>query len=203
MTGVHRFNERKTSTLVSILVSIPFTFITVLVRLSALSVIIAFMPQKYTLFLLLGIFSSLLVLNMIFTDYKDMCPRQNPHGDVGTMLDCCVDKKCSHLFGYLPRLMLKAVADILVPLGYNNDTQLGHNPSRGSWLILTNYMIMMTGLGLGLWYSILHHVPNTYHGLNMAKNGLKVEIPDTNLILRTEYGMDIKVCYIFVSMLLI
>jgi hypothetical protein len=193
VTGIHRYNERQTSTLVSVLVSIPFTFITVLVRLLALSVIIAFLPQRSVMLLLLGIFCSLLVSNIIHHDLKEDCARQNPQGDVVNLLDCCIGRKCSLLLSCLPILMVKAVVDILVPLGYNKDTKLGQKSSRGSLLIFTNYVIVMVGLGLSLGFSILHHVPNTYHGLNMAKNGLKVEIPDTNLVLRTEYGMDIKV----------
>ena len=60
-------------------------------------------------------------------------------------------------------------------------------------MILTNYVIVMVGLGLGLGFSLLHHVPNTYNGLDMAKIGVNLEIPETNLVLRTASGMDIKV----------
>ena len=58
-------------------------------------------------------------------------------------------------------------------------------------MILTNYVIVMVGLGLGLGFSLLHHVPNTYNGLDMAKIGVKLEIPETNL--KTSSGMEIKV----------
>ena len=173
--------------LMSVLVSFPFTFVTLLVRITSFSVIIAFMPKQYTLLLMLGLFTFLLVVNIIFIDFE-ACSRQNSQGDVSTMLDCCIGRKCSLVFSCLPRLLLKAIADILIPLGYNNGVK-----SRGSWLIFFNYLIVMGGIGLSLWHSIVHHIPNTYNGLNMAKNGLKVEIPDTNLVLRTEYGMDIKV----------
>ena len=185
--GAHRYNEGKTNMLMTVLVTFPFTLVTLLVRLLAFSVIIAFMPQQYTLLLLLGLFTSLLVVNIIFIDFES-CSHQDSQGDMSTMLDCCIGRKCSLVFSCLPRLLLKAVADILIPVGYNKNTN-----SRGSWLIFFNYLIVMGGIGLSLWHSIDHHIPNTYNGLNMAENGLRVEIPDTNLVLKTEYGMDIKV----------
>ena len=193
VTGVHRYNERQTSTLVSVLVSIPFTIITIVARLAVLSVIIAFYPQRSTMLLLLGIFCSLLVSNILFLDFNKDFTFPNPQQDTPNRVNCCIGRKCSALFTCLPRLLVKTVADILIPLGYNNDRQLGQRPTRGSWLILTNYLIVMAGLGIGLGFSILHHVPNTYNGLDMAKIGVNLEIPETNLVLRTASGMDIKV----------
>ena len=64
---------------------------------------------------------------------------------------------------------------------------------RGSLQIIGNYALTMTCLGVGLATAILHHVPNTYHGIEITKMGMLVEIPETNVVLRTGSGMDIQV----------
>ena len=144
--GVHRYNERQTSTLVSLLVSILFTIITVLLRLSVVSVIIAIYPQRSTMLLFLGIYCLLLVSNIIFHDFKNDCTHQHSQPDVLNRPDCFIHRQCSTLFTCLPRLLMKPVCDILILLG-----------------------------------------------LGMAKIGVKLEIPETNLVLKTFSGMDIKV----------
>ena len=184
VTGIHRYNERQTSALMSVLVSIPFTVISVLVRLLALSIIIVFCPQSETMLLLLSILCSIFLSNTV-QHFKKDCIRPCAHENEGC--------KLSAFLHCLPRLVLRSVADILMPLGYNSDIQLGQRSLRGSWLILSNYVIVMVGLGISLGLTILHHVPNTYDGIDIANSGVKLEIPDTDLILRTASGINIKV----------
>ena len=48
---------------------------------------------------------------------------------------------------------------------------------RGGALLLANYLLVMAGLGAGLALSLLHRVPNTYQGLEMASIGVQVDAP--------------------------
>ena len=109
------------------------------------------------------------------------------------MRECCASANCSFLLFKLPGLLLKAIVNIFLPLGCSSDPQLCQGPIRGSLQILGNYGLTMTWLGVGLALAILHHIPNTYHGLEMAKMGMLVEIPETNVVLKTGSGMDIQV----------
>jgi len=192
VTGVHRYNERRTSTLLSILVTIPFTLITLTTRTAAVSVILAFHPAKWSLILFSILASVLLIFNLLCQANltKD---KQKKIEDESAMVDCWSNKKCSFFLHKVPRLFMKASADIFVPLGYDNDSQLGQGAVRGSWQIVLNYLIVMTSLGVGLATAVLYYVPNTYQGLEMTKMGMQVEIPETSVILRTGSGMDIEV----------
>jgi len=51
----------------------------------------------------------------------------------------------------------------------------------------------MAGLGAGLALSLLHRVPNTYQGLEMASIGVQLEVPETEVLVKSMSGMDIKV----------
>ena len=68
----------------------------------------------------------------------------------------------------------RAAASILHPLGYTGDPNLGQGRVRGGALLLANYLVVMAGLGAGLALSLLHRVPNTYQGLEMASIGVQV-----------------------------
>ena len=186
VTAFHRFNERRTSTLLSILVTIPFTIITVLVRILGVAVILAFHPLQWSLLLLAGLSLSLLLLNLACQSNLIEHPPSKDK-DEG-MAECCASASCSFL-----SLLLKAIVNIFLPLGYSSDPQLCQGPIRGSLQILGNYGLTMSWLGVGLALAILHHIPNTYHGLEMAKMGMLVEIPETNVVLKTGSGMDIQV----------
>ena len=69
----------------------------------------------------------------------------------------------------------RAAASILHPLGYTGDPNLGQGRVRGGALLLANYLVVMAGLGAGLALSLLHRVPNTYQGLEMASIGVQVD----------------------------
>ena len=71
-------------------------------------------------------------------------------------------------------LSIRAAASILHPLGYTGDPNLGQGRVRGGALLLANYLVVMAGLGAGLALSLLHRVPNTYQGLEMASIGVQV-----------------------------
>ena len=78
-------------------------------------------------------------------------------------------------------------------MGYNNDGGVDQSRVRGGLLVILNYILVMTGLGLGLATTVLYYVPNNYHGLVMGGMNLKVDIPETQVILRTGSGLDLKV----------
>ena len=126
-------------------------------------------------------------------DFNTTQGHQASELDLLNMWDCCVSHRCYFLLSCIPKLALKSIADVIHPLGYMLYTNIDGKHWKALLMILSNYVIVMMGLTGGLWYSVLHYIPTTYQGLNMAQNGLKVEIPDTDLVLRTEYGMKIKV----------
>ena len=152
VTAFHRFNERRTSTLLSILVTIPFTIITVLVRILGVAVILAFHPLQWSLLLLAGLSLSLLLLYLACQSNLIEHPPSKDK-DEG-MAECCASVSCSFL-----SLLLKAIVNIFLPLGYSSDAQLCQGPIRGSLQILGNYGLTMTWLGVGLALAILHHIP--------------------------------------------
>ena len=69
---------------------------------------------------------------------------------------------------------------------------MDQTPVRGGALIFLNYVVVMLGLSAGLATTVLYYAPNNYHGLVMKPMNLKVDIPETHVILRTGSGVDLK-----------
>ena len=136
VTAFHRFNERRTSTLLSILVTIPFTIITVFVRILGVAVILAFHPLQWSLLLLAGLILSLLVLNLACQSNLIEYPPSKDK-DEG-MAECCASASCSFILFKLPCLLLKAIVNIFLPLGYSSQT----------WKL---WWILGTGFPVGFW----------------------------------------------------
>ena len=84
---------------------------------------------------------------------------------------------CLRIFDRFFSIFNRAAASILHPLGYTSDPVLGQVRVRGGALLLANYLLVMAGLGAGLALSLLHRVPNTYQGLEMASIGVQVDAP--------------------------
>ena len=93
----------------------------------------------------------------------------------------------------IPKVALKAVAEILIPLGYQEDNQLELQKVRGKTLIGLNYVVVKVGLLLGVSTAILHHMPSTVLGLKMKQMEMSVEIPQTGLRLKSWSGVQIQV----------
>ena len=90
-------------------------------------------------------------------------------------------------------MALKAVAEVLIPLGYQEDQQLGCGKVRGAALIGLNYLVVMVGLMLGVITSIMNHMPNTFIGLKMKQLEMSVEIPETGLKVKSWSGVQLQV----------
>merc|ERR1719361_3281831 len=71
VASVHRYNERQTSTVLAVLVSLPYTAITVLTRIIALAVIFSVYPVFWSAVLTAGLATSLLVLNLACAQPRD------------------------------------------------------------------------------------------------------------------------------------
>ena len=193
VSAVHRYNERRTSSLLAILVTIPFTIITLVVRILAASIILGFHPSTWSVLVISGLSLGLLVVNLACrVKNSNKSNEEDDDGD-DSAAACCASKVCTFVLFKLPRLLIKAVGNIFIPLGYGSDEILGQNVMHGSWQIGLNFLLCMICLGAGITTAVLHHVPNTYHGLEMAKMGMMVEIPETNVIVKTGSGMDIQV----------
>ena len=176
VTSVHRYNERQTSSLLT-LVTLPFTFTTTTVRILALALIISVYPVLWSTVLIAGLGAALLVLNLLCVRQRQLEEKQ----------------ETSCLLMRLPALSLRALASIISPLGYNSDSQLNQTRVRGGLLILLNYFLVMLGLGVGLATSSYYYVPNIYQGITMSALDLKVKIPEMSLAVELSQGMDINV----------
>jgi len=117
---------------------------------------------------------------------------EEEEGGVPAAVDC-LGMRGSALLSQLPAQAIRAAASILHPLGYTSDPVLGQVRVRGGALLLANYLLVMAGLGAGLALSLLHRVPNTYQGLEMASIGVQLEVPETEVLVKSMSGMDIKV----------
>ena len=181
VASVHRYNERQTSSLLT-LVTLPFTFTTTTIRILALALILSVYPVLWSAVLLAGLALALLVLNLV-------CARQSRQ----RLPEQQEEEGRSCLLVRLPALALTSLASIISPLGYNSDRQLSQTEVRGGLLILLNYFLVMLGLGVGLATSSYYYVPNIYQGITMSALDLKVKIPEMNLAVELSRGMDINV----------
>ena len=103
VASVHRYNERQTSSLLT-LVTLPFTFTTTTIRILSLAIIISVYPVMWSTVLTAGLAAALLVLNLVCS--KQSRPREKEE-------TCLVLR--------LPALILQSLASIISPLGYNSD----------------------------------------------------------------------------------
>jgi len=192
--GIHRFNEMRSSSLVAVLVSLPLTMCTLAARLTALTFILAFQPIRYSLLLLLLLTVGNLAVGLCCRVGSSPGARrvEEEEGGVPAAVDC-LGMRGSALLSQLPGQGIRAAASILHPLGYTGDPGLGQVRVRGGALLLANYLVVMAGLGAGLALSLLHRVPNTYQGLEMASIGVQLEVPETEVLVKSMSGMDIKV----------
>ena len=113
VASVHRYNERQTSTVLAVLVSLPYTAITVLTRIIALAVIFSVYPVFWSAVLTAGLATSLLVLNLACALPRDKEEEVNEVEFRGS--------PCSRLLSKLPSMIVRSLASIVSPLGYNND----------------------------------------------------------------------------------
>ena len=90
-------------------------------------------------------------------------------------------------------MTLRAVAEVLIPLGYQEDEHLDCGKVRGAALIGLNYMVVMIGLLLGVSTAIVNHLPRTFLGLKMKQMEMSVEIPQTGLRVKSWSGVQLQV----------
>ena len=113
VASVHRYNERQTSTVLAVLVSLPYTAITVLTRIIALAVIFSVYPVFWSAVLTAGLATSLLVLDLACAQPRDKEEEVNEVEFRGSPCSCLLSK--------LPSMIVRSLASIVSPLGYNND----------------------------------------------------------------------------------
>ena len=106
VTSVHRYNERQTSSILT-LVTLPFTFTTTTIRILSLAIIISVYPVVWSTVLTAGLAAALLVLNLVCSRHSRLRERE--------------EKETTCLVLRLPGLILQSLASIISPLGYNSD----------------------------------------------------------------------------------
>ena len=105
VASVHRYNERQTSTILTIL-TLPFTFTTTTIRIIAFAIILSVYPVVWSGLLTAGLAVALLILNLL-------CSRPARLREKEEEATCLLLR--------LPGLMVQALASIVSPLGYNSD----------------------------------------------------------------------------------
>ena len=121
VVSVHRYNERQTSSILAVLVSIPFTMSTVIIRSITLAIIISFYPLNWSLVLFSVMIVSLLVINAVCEAAADKHDDDDDEkvDDDGEERTCCA--VLSRMICSLPAKITRASVSIISPLGYNND----------------------------------------------------------------------------------
>ena len=119
VVSVHRYNERQTSSILAVLVSIPFTMSTVIIRSITLAIIISFYPLNWSLVLFSVMIVSLLVINAVCEAAADKHDDDEKVDDDGEERTCC--GVLSRMICSLPAKITRASVSIISPLGYNND----------------------------------------------------------------------------------
>ena len=126
VASVHRYNERKTSSILTVLLTLPYTVTTIVTRMLAIAIIFSVFPVFWSTVLTAGLALALLVLNLACVQ-----PREEEECEVKKMKQAEVEVEedeersrcslCSCLVFKLPSLFLKSLASIVSPLGYNSD----------------------------------------------------------------------------------
>ena len=107
--SVHRYNERGAASVLTVLVTAPFTLATVASRTAAAAIILAFYPGLWSLALFSALAAALLVTNSACEVSRDPEAGSSWAG-AGW-----------RLARGLPGRTARALVSILAPLGYNND----------------------------------------------------------------------------------
>ena len=111
VASVHRYNERQTSTVLTVLLTLPYTATTILTRVTALAIILSVYPLFWSSVLGAGLVLALLVLNLACAQSRD--EKEEGEEERGSLCSCLLSK--------LPSMIGRALASVLSPLGYNND----------------------------------------------------------------------------------
>ena len=162
-TSLHRYNEPRAGLLFSALVSLPFTLSSLVTRVCGLALLLATLPPDWAGLLLLSLALALAGVGGLVAPAPDSARRP---ASLGSPPACLASSRCSLLLCRLPALTLRGAASLLAPLDYT-----AASPVRGAATILLNYTVSWAGLGAGLAVSVLHFVPNTYHGLQLPSPG--------------------------------
>ena len=108
--SVHRYNERGAASVLTVLVTAPFTLATVASRTAAAAIILAFYPGLWSLALFSALAAALLVTN-------SACEVSSRAPEAGSSWAGAGWR----LVRGLPGRTARALVSILAPLGYNND----------------------------------------------------------------------------------
>jgi len=183
--SVHRYNERLTGSILSVLVTVPYTASTVAIRSIALALILSIYPISWSCVLVTSLVLGLLLVNLVgqISDKTE---------DEESEVSCW--KWLGHVVYKLPGKIVKACVSIISPVEYNNDRLLSDTASHGSVLILLNYLLVMVGLCVGVATAVLYWVPNNYTGLIMSgMRGWTIHVPEMPVIMKTDLGMEFRV----------
>lgn len=92
--------------------------------------------------------------------------------------DSTINPSCWNDMG---NFLLISFASIVVPSGYSNDYKMHHPRIKGGLYLILNYLVNMTIMGVSLGYTILHRVPNDFHGIHLKNPSINVNIPDVGI----------------------
>ena len=152
--------------MLSWLVSIPLTFITLLVRLSAIMIIIRCLPVWWCTTLIIFTTFLFTVLNMFFFSGSNFL-----------------------------LIFLRVILGLFSPLGYQTDKLLmiRSTKTRGSLLIGINYIITMTGLCLGVYTAISRHFLTMVEVPSLKNLNMRLGMSGKSFRMKTHTGVEYEV----------
>ena len=207
------FNERRTFTLLFVMIGYPYLLFTVLSRLLSLGIIVSFLDIWWTITLFIGLF--LTNLSLYYVTRKEQRHRGRGHrqvqlkpvrGDIEEQIEMrarmaedgsITTSSTSSLRGKvtwwtrnkgwitkkLPKISLLSVCSSIIPVAYTNDLRSHHPQIKGGLFILLNYLFNTLWIGLALGFTIVNDVPNTIHGVSFPQPSLKLKVPDSKVSL--------------------
>ncbi|TRY75084.1 hypothetical protein TCAL_10801 [Tigriopus californicus] len=184
------FNDRKSFTITFIFIGLPFIVATTLTRTLSLSLMLAFFPQVWSIATILAMFACNMLLYRVCIRFpgRSTTVQENPYPLTQDALE--TDQSENSYWSQFPNHVLYSLFSIICPLAYSNDEKHSNVKMRGGCLIVFNYIMNMSIIGIALGFTIHQNVPNEIHGIRFHQpnqtvviSGTKVQIPLSGIAL--------------------
>ena len=194
IASLHHYNERDTDRILSSFITLPFTIVTVVLRLLCLSFILF---ESMSSFITVTV--SITILNILSSLY--LLRKQISMSRSSKKLKCCCLGKCmSNILLKTKFIVLKSFLGIINPIGYR-DIVLKFQQQK--LLLITNYFIVMTFLLTGVASSINRILPLTLKSINILSlfsskpdigggTGALVKVSEAEVSVETREGITFE-----------
>ena len=194
IASLHHYNERDTDRILSSFITLPFTIVTVVLRLLCLSFILF---ESMSSFITVTV--SITIINILSNLY--LLRKQISMSRSSKKLKCCCLGKCmSNILLKTKFIVLKSFLGIINPIGYR-DIVLKFQQQK--LLLITNYFIVMTFLLTGVASSINRILPLTLKSINILSlfsskpdigggTGALVKVSEAEVSVETREGITFE-----------